>query len=208
MVDGVVERDPAHGVSGSEAIEVDGKPLAGPEQFVTYALNKPAGVVSTAKDTHGRPTVVSLLADLQGVRLYPVGRLDVDTTGLILLTNDGELANLLTHPRHEVAKTYRVTVRSGPVSAKAVRALAHGVKLEDGRTAPTRARLLAPDVIELELKEGRNRQVRRMCEAVGHRVQSLRRTRIGTLELGRLAIGSYRKLSQREVDALRAAARR
>jgi 23S rRNA pseudouridine2605 synthase len=204
-VGGTVERDPARDVGDEDLVELDGRPLTGAEPRSTYALHKPAGVVSTASDTHGRPTVVSLIGDT-GARLYPVGRLDADTTGLILLTNDGELANLLTHPRHEVPKVYRARVAGGPVSAATVASLERGVELEDGLTAPARARLLAPQLIELELREGRKRQVRRMCEAVGHRVLELERVSFGPLQLGDLAPGAHRALTAAEIDALRAAA--
>jgi 23S rRNA pseudouridine2605 synthase len=201
-VNGALERDPAREIDG-ERVELDGNPVAGPQERVVYALNKPAGVVSTARDGHGRRTVVQLIPD-ETRRLYPVGRLDAQTTGLILLTNDGELANLLTHPRYEVRKTYRATVGGGAVSEAALAALRAGIELEDGRTAPARARLLARNVIEIELREGRKRQVRRMCEAVGHPVQALERVRVGSLELGHLPAGAHRRLSEREIAALRA----
>ena len=124
----------------ADRVEVDGRALAGPEPRVVYAVNKPLGVVSTARDTHGRPTVVELVPADRGLRLYPVGRLDADSSGLILLTNDGELANRLTHPRYEVPKTYRARVGGGPVGEGAARALRDGVELEDGPTAPARVR--------------------------------------------------------------------
>jgi 23S rRNA pseudouridine2605 synthase len=205
-VDGAYELDPAREIT-TERVELDGAPLAGPQELVVYALNKPAGVVSTAQERHGRPTVVALIAE-EKRRLYPVGRLDAPSTGLILLTNDGELANLLTHPRYEVPKTYRARVEGGPVAAATLRTLAEGIELEDGRTAPARVRLVSPGVIELEIHEGRKRQVRRMCEAVGHRVLALERVRFGSLELGNLASGAHRELSPAEVETLRAQARR
>jgi 23S rRNA pseudouridine2605 synthase len=205
-VDGVIELDPAREID-VERVDLDGAPLGGPQALVVYALNKPAGVVSTASDTHGRPTVVELISE-ETRRLYPVGRLDATTTGLILLTNDGELANLLTHPRYEVPKTYRATVTGGPVASPALRALAGGIELDDGPTAPARVRLHAPDVIEIEIHEGRKRQVRRMCEAIGYPVAALERIRFGSLELGALAPGAHRVLSDAELDALRAQARR
>ncbi|HUB75517.1 MAG TPA: pseudouridine synthase [Solirubrobacteraceae bacterium] len=203
-VDGATELDPAREIT-TEQVALDGAPLAGPQEPVVYALNKPAGVVSTARDGRGRRTVVELVPDAR--RLYPVGRLDAPTTGLILLTNDGELANLLTHPRYEVPKTYRATLGGGPVGPAALRALAEGVELEDGRTAPARVRLVAPSVIELELREGRKRQVRRMCEAVGHPVKALERIGFGSLWLGRLRAGEHRVLSRAELAQLRAQAR-
>ena len=204
-VDGEIELDPAR-VIDTELVELDGKRIAGPEELVVYALNKPAGVVSTAHDSHGRGTVVELIAG-ESRRLYPVGRLDAQTTGLILLTNDGELANRLTHPRYEVPKTYRATVAGGPVAHAALAALRSGVVLDDGPTAPARARLVAPQIIELELYEGRKRQVRRMCEAVGHPVTALTRVRFGPLELGNLAPGAHRRLTDAELAALRSAPR-
>jgi 23S rRNA pseudouridine2605 synthase len=194
--------DPARDVSADDLVEVDGSRVAVVEERVVYAVNKPAGVVSTARDTHGRPTVVSLVPG--DLRLYPVGRLDADTTGLILLTNDGDLANLLMHPSNEVPRVYRAQVGGGPVGEAALLALRAGVDLEDGRTAPAGALLVAPDTIELEIHEGRKRQVRRMCEAVGHPVRALERVRIGPLSLGDLAPGSYRRLSEEEIGALRA----
>jgi 23S rRNA pseudouridine2605 synthase len=204
-VGGEEARDPARDVDGSEPVAVDGRPVAGAEERVVYAVHKPAGVVSTARDTHGRPTVVELVPAEQ--RLYPVGRLDADATGLLLLTNDGELANLLTHPRHEVPRTYRVTVANPPLSGDAVDRLRRGVELDDGRTAPARARRLAPDAIELTIREGRNRQVKRMCAAVGHPVKRLERIRFGPLRLGELEPGRHRRLEPAEVQRLRRAAR-
>jgi 23S rRNA pseudouridine2605 synthase len=168
-------------------------------------VNKPAGVVSTARDTHGRPTVVELVADA-GARLYPVGRLDADTTGLILLTNDGELANRLLHPRYEVPRTYVARVGGGPVRAAALRTLRTGVELEDGVTAAAEVRRRGDDRLELVLHEGRKRQVRRMCAAVGHPVVELSRVGFGPLVLGSLAVGAARRLTAPEVEALRTAA--
>ncbi len=204
-IDGAPVLDPAHDVGGYEAIAVDGRPVDGPEPHAVYVLHKPAGVVSTANDTHGRPTVVDLL-DIGGVRLYPVGRLDVDTTGLILLTNDGELANLLMHPRFQVPKTYRAVVAGGPVARTAVEALARGVVLDEGTTAPAEVRLIATNLLELVIREGRKRQVRRMCEAIGHRVLALQRVAYGPLSLGDLAPGEHRRLEESEVERLRAVA--
>jgi 23S rRNA pseudouridine2605 synthase len=204
-VGGEVVRDPARGVSEQDAIAVDGEPVALERRHVVYALNKPAGYVSTARDPQGRPTVVSLVPSRE--RLYPVGRLDADTTGLLLLTNDGELAHRLTHPRFEVPRTYRAVVRRPPVREAALRRLREGVELDDGRTAPARVRRLAPDRIELVLHEGRKRQVRRMCEAVGHPVVRLERVAFGPLALGDLAPGAHRRLGAAEVARLRDTAR-
>jgi 23S rRNA pseudouridine2605 synthase len=202
-VAGEVVTDPARDVDQDSAVAVDGRLLAGPERRVLFAVNKPVGVVSTASDTHGRPTVVQLVPD-EGLRLYPVGRLDADSSGLILLTNDGELANRLTHPRFEVAKTYRARLAGGPIGAASLAALRDGVELEDGPTAPARVRRIGDAEIELTIHEGRNHQVRRMCEAVGHRVLELRRTGFGPLRLGALAPGAHRRLKPAEVERLRA----
>ncbi|HEX7611011.1 MAG TPA: pseudouridine synthase [Solirubrobacteraceae bacterium] len=202
-VGGATVTDPARDVSGESRVQVDGRPVAGPEPRVLYAVNKPVGVLSTASDTHGRPTVVGLV-DQHGLRLYPVGRLDADSSGLILLTNDGELANRLTHPRFQVAKTYRARLAGGPIGAQALASLRDGVELEDGPTAPARVRRIGTSEIELTIHEGRNRQVRRMCEAVGHRVLELRRTGFGPLRLGELAPGAHRRLTPAEVERLRA----
>ena len=204
-VGGETVLDPARDVGEGDPVTVDGARVA-PEAAVVYALHKPAGVVSTAEDTHGRATVVELVPEAR--RLYPVGRLDADTTGLLLLTNDGELAYALTHPRFEVPKTYEARVARPPVREAALRALREGVELEDGRTAPAEARRLRADRIELVLREGRKRQVKRMCAAVGHPVRSLRRTAFGPLALGALEEGRHRRLSSAEVAALRAAGRR
>jgi 23S rRNA pseudouridine2605 synthase len=207
-VNGEIVTDPARDVHESDRIEVSGRAVGGADQsqgaqWVVYALNKPLGVLSTAKDTHGRPTVVELVS-AQGLRLYPVGRLDMNSSGLILLTNDGELANRLTHPRYEVPKTYLARVGGGRVGEGALRALRDGVELEDGLTAPARVRRVKPDEIELTIREGRNRQVRRMCEAVGHPVLALQRIAFGALRLGDLAPGAHRRLSEAEIARLRA----
>lgn len=203
-VDGEPVRDPARDVDpdGRARVAVDGEALAGAEPRVVYAVHKPRGVVCTAHDPHGRPTVTELVPSAR--RLYPVGRLDADSSGLILLTNDGELAHRLTHPSYEVSRSYVATLTRTPVSERALHALRAGVTLQDGRTAPARVRRLAPDRLELTIHEGRNRQVRRMCEAVGHRVAGLVRVRFGPLELGELRMGAHRRLSEAEVRALRA----
>jgi 23S rRNA pseudouridine2605 synthase len=207
-VDGEIVRDPARDVDEHSRVTVDGRALEGPEARVVYALHKPLGVVSTARDPHGRPTVVELVP-ATGLRLYPVGRLDADSSGLILLTNDGELANRLTHPRFEVEKTYCAKLGGGPVGDGALRALRRGVELDDGPTAPARVRRIGgpkSNLIELTIHEGRKRQVRRMCEAVGHPVLALERTAFGPLRLDGLAPGAHRRCSDAEVEGLRAAA--
>ena len=200
-VGGNVVTDPARDVGDADAVEVDGRAVA-PEPREVWLVNKPAGVISTAEDTHGRRTVLDLVRS-PDARLYPVGRLDADATGLLLLTNDGDLANRLTHPRHEVPKTYRVHVRGGPVPQPALRRLREGVDLEDGPTAPAKVRQPEPGVLELTIHEGRNHQVKRMCEAVGHEVTALERVRFGSLELGDLGRGKVRRLSPAEIERLR-----
>jgi 23S rRNA pseudouridine2605 synthase len=201
-VAGGVVLDPALDVDSRCVVAVDGRVLDGPEQRVIYAVNKPLGVLSTAQDTHDRPTVVSLVPDERS-RLYPVGRLDADSTGLILLTNDGALAHCLTHPSFEVPKTYRARVGGGPVGDAALRRLREGVRLEDGMTAPARVGRVGRGVLDITIHEGRNRQVRRMCEAVGHPVAELQRVAFGPLRLGELAPGSCRQLTDQEVEVLR-----
>jgi 23S rRNA pseudouridine2605 synthase len=203
-VDGERVADPARDVDEASAVAVDGEPVR-PEPLEVHALNKPVGVVSTASDTHGRPTVVGLVHSTR--RLYPVGRLDAGSTGLILLTNDGALAEQLTHPRYGVEKAYRVRVEPPRVAPRALRMLREGVELEDGRTAPARVRQSRPGELEVMLREGRKRQVRRMCEAVGHRVTALERVGFGPLRLGELPPGRARRLSGAEVERLREAAK-
>ena len=201
-VDGQPVRDPARDVDGSERVTLDGKRLEPRSDRVVYAVHKPAGVVSTARDPQGRPTVVGLVP-AGGRRLYPVGRLDADTTGLILLTDDGELAHRLTHPSFEVPKVYRARVGGPAVSDAALRALRQGVQLEDGLTAPARVRRLGPHELELIIHEGRKRQVRRMCDAVGHPVVALERQAFGPLRLGGLPAGEHRRLGEDEIRRLR-----
>jgi 23S rRNA pseudouridine2605 synthase len=204
-VDGEVVTDPARDVDGTMAIEVDGARVRVHDgRRAVYAVHKPVGVVSTVSDPQGRRTVVELVTS--GRRLYPVGRLDADTTGLILLTDDGDLAHHLTHPSFEVPRTYVATVRHPPVTDKDLRALRQGVELEDGMTAPARVRRRGHNELELTIHEGRKRQVRRMLDAVGHPVATLKRIRFGTLELGTLAPGEARRLSDAEVEQLRRAA--
>jgi 23S rRNA pseudouridine2605 synthase len=204
-VDGEFVRDPARDVDEHNRVAVDGRELSGVEAPVVYALHKPVGTLSTASDPGGRPTVVELIPERR--RLYPVGRLDADSSGLILLTNDGALANRLTHPRYEVPKTYRVRVGRAPVSERALSALRAGLQLEDGPTAPANARRLhgGGDDLELTIREGRNRQVRRMCDAVGHPVLALQRVAFGPLRLGALAPGEHRRLTAAELGVLRGA---
>jgi 23S rRNA pseudouridine2605 synthase len=194
--------DPARDVGIDSGVAVDGRFLEGPEERMVFVLNKPVGVLSTAADTHGRRTVVDLVPS-RGARLYPVGRLDADSTGLILVTNDGDLTQRLTHPSFEVPRTYRAAVRPVPVSERALRTLREGVELDDGRTSPAKIRKISSGELEITIHEGRKRQVRRMCEAVGHRVESLERVAFGPLKLGNLPAGGHRKLTAAEVEQLR-----
>jgi 23S rRNA pseudouridine2605 synthase len=197
-----VVRDPARDVDGSVPVAVDGETVwVSDSQRAVYLVHKPRGVVSTAHDPQGRPTIVEMVPSSR--RLYPVGRLDVDTTGLILLTDDGELAHRLMHPSFEVPRTYHARVRRPPVREGALRKLREGVELDDGRTAPARAKRLATDRVEITIQEGRKRQVRRMLEAVGHPVVALQRVRFGPLRLGTLEEGRYRRLTAAEVERLR-----
>jgi 23S rRNA pseudouridine2605 synthase len=190
--------DPARDVHASSGVEVDGRPVT-PEPREVWMVNKPAGVVSTAREPGRRRAVVELVDSER--RLYPVGRLDADSTGLILLTNDGELANRLTHPRYGVRRTYRVRLRKAATESQ-IRRLRSGVELEDGRTAPARVGRVSPRVLEMTLREGRNRQVRRMVEAVGNQVTGLARVRFGPLALGGLAQGEARRLTRPQVRRL------
>lgn len=193
--------DPARDVDEHSGVAFDGRPVTPVSEPVVYAVNKPAGVVSTAKDTHRRKTVVDMIRTDR--RLYPVGRLDADSTGLLLLTDDGDLANRLTHPRYGVTKTYIATVADPPVREHELKRLREGVRLDDGRTAPAQVRRLSPTRLEIILREGRKRQVRRMCEAIGHPVTALQRVAFGPLRLD-LPPGGTRKLTKAEVERLRA----
>ena len=197
-VGGVVVTDPARDVDATSGVEVDGSPVV-PEPREVWMLNKPEGVTSTAREPGQRTAVVELIASER--RLYPVGRLDAPSTGLILLTNDGELANRLTHPRYGVPRVYRARLRR-PVDERQLRLLREGVELDDGPTAPASVRRVTPRTIELTLREGRNRQVRRMVEAVGNGVEALERVRLGSLRLGELRPGASRRLSAAEVERL------
>jgi 23S rRNA pseudouridine2605 synthase len=192
----------------SDRIALDGVPVIVDATVVHWVLNKPAGYVTTAHDTHGRPTVLDLVPDEP--RVFPVGRLDLDTEGLLLLTNDGDLAELLTHPRHGVEKEYFAEVEGKP-SPAALRTLRAGVELDDGPTQPARVKIVQESgrgttALEIVVKEGRKRMVRRMCASVGHPVVRLARTRIGPLRDAHLAPGTWRALATDEVRALYAAA--
>jgi 23S rRNA pseudouridine2605 synthase len=199
-VDGKTVTDPARDVDDHNEITVDDERVA-TEKTVVYVVNKPLGVISSADDPQGRTTVVDLVGTEK--RLYPVGRLDANSTGLMLVTNDGELANKLSHPRYGVPKTYRVRIRKGnPLSRSELNQLAAGVELEDGKTGRAEVTKTGLREFEIVIKEGRNRQIRRMCEAIERDVGELQRIKFGPLELGRLKEGTARKLSAEEVQTL------
>jgi pseudouridine synthase len=187
-------------VEPRDTVEVDGRPIE-PEPLTYVLLHKPAGVVTTARDPQGRATVVGLVGHDR--RVVPVGRLDADTTGALLLTNDGPLAHRLMHPRYEVDKVYEAEVEGEP-SDEALAQLAEGIELDDGRTAPARVRSLGPSLVELTIHEGRKHQVKRMLQAVGHPVRRLHRSRYAGLTLDGLAPGEWRALTPGEVANLRA----
>jgi 23S rRNA pseudouridine2605 synthase len=197
-VGGEVVTDPARDVGEGSGVEVDGRPVS-PEPREVWAVNKPAGVVSTAREPGRRPAVTELVDSER--RLYPVGRLDADSTGLILLTNDGTLANRLSHPRYGVPKAYRVRLAK-PISDRDIERLRSGVRLEEGMTAPAEVEREGEREIEITIREGRKRQVKRMAQAVGNEVERLTRVRIGSLELGGLRRGEARRLDEGEVAAL------
>jgi 23S rRNA pseudouridine2605 synthase len=197
-VGGEVVADPARDVGEGSDVRVNGNAVQ-PEPREVWAVNKPAGVVSTAREPGPRKAITELVDSDR--RLYPVGRLDADSTGLILLTNDGELANRLTHPRYGVPKSYRVRL-SRPPSDSDLEQLRRGVRLEDGPTAPAEVERRGEREIEVTIREGRKRQVRRMAEALGNEAEALRRIRIGSLELGELRRGEARRLGEEEVAAL------
>ncbi|NRG44237.1 rRNA pseudouridine synthase [Bacillus sp. CRN 9] len=205
-VNGKIVKEQGVKVSPSDKVEVDGIPVER-EQPVYFLLYKPRGVLSAVSDDKGRQVVTDYFSDVEQ-RVYPVGRLDYDTSGLLILTNDGEFANLLMHPRNEVEKVYVAKVKGIPTK-ESLRTLQRGVKLEDGKTAPARAKVISADkkkqtaIIELVIHEGRNRQVRRMMEAIGHSVLKLKRERYGFLTLKGLSAGEGRELSAHEVKQLR-----
>ena len=198
-VDGTVAHIGQRVDPAASTIEVDGVPVAADPALVHYLLNKPAGVVTTADDPQGRPTVLGLVP--AEPRVFPVGRLDLDTEGLLIVTNDGALAHRLTHPSFGIEKEYLAEVEGTP-SRGTLRTLREGVELDDGRTAPASASLLGEGQLKLTIHEGRNRQVRRMCEAVGHPVRRLVRTRIGPIADRSLAPGAWRPLTPEEVRGL------
>ncbi|MCX8053119.1 MAG: rRNA pseudouridine synthase [Armatimonadetes bacterium] len=194
-----------------DVISIDGKPIDAVQEKIYVLLNKPPGYTSTRFDRFAQHTVMELVDEIQGY-LYPVGRLDADTSGALLLTNDGELANLLTHPSHQVEKTYLATVK-GRISSSSLDHLARGVNLDDGPTAPAKVKLISysdadnTSAVEITIHEGRKRQVKRMFQAVGHRVVKLTRTRFGCLDLKGLPEGEHRFLTKKEVAKLKRLAR-
>ena len=193
-------------VPGRDKIEVAGKPVENEEEKVYFLLNKPKGYVTTIRDPQGRPKVTDLLKDIKQ-RVYPVGRLDFETRGLLLLTNDGEMTYALTHPKHEIGKTYAVLVLGVP-SADKVKRFAKGLRLSDGVTAPAGVRILKKmggnALLQIIIHEGRNRQIRRMCETIGHPVLDLQRTAIGFLQIEGLEEGKHRPLKNEEIKKLKA----
>lgn len=192
-------------IGPDDELAVDGVVYTTRPDTVIYLLNKPAGVVTTASDPQGRPTVIGLVPERP--RVHPVGRLDLETEGLLLLTNDGALTHRLTHPSYGIEKEYLAHVRGAP-SRAAVRQLREGIELEDGLTAPAKVAVVEPEVLRITIHEGRNRQIRRMCEAIGHPVQRLVRTRIGPITDARLRPGQSRPLSGDEVLAVQRAVER
>jgi 23S rRNA pseudouridine2605 synthase len=190
-------------VQSHDRVELDGR-LLSKQQLAYVLLHKPAGIVTTASDPQGRPTVVELVQ--HPARVVPVGRLDADTTGALLLTNDGDLAHHLAHPSHEIDKVYVADVKGDP-SPAALKRLEEGIDLAGGRSAPAVARRLGPGTIELTIHEGRKHQVKRMLEAVGYPVKELTRIAFGPLRLEKLAPGKHRRLTAAEIDRLRSSAR-
>jgi len=186
-------------------ILVNNKPIMLVQPKVYYMLNKPAGYISSVKDPQGRSTVLDLLTGVHE-RVYPIGRLDYETEGLLILTNDGELTHALTHPSHEISKVYLARVQGLP-SLGSLRRFSKGLELEDGLTAPAKVEVVdytkGKALLEIEIHEGRNRQVRRMCEAIGHPALYLKRVAVASLKLGKLPLGSYRSLSNNEVKELK-----
>lgn len=189
-----------------DAIEVDGKIIMCSESRVYILLNKPVGYITSAKDQFGRPTVLDLLKGVS-VRVFPIGRLDYDTEGLILLTNDGEITYRITHPKHNIDKTYRALI-NGEADIKDIESFKNGIAIEDYTTAPAKLEIIrhikGNSIVDITIHEGKNRQVRKMCAAIGHEVIWLKRIRIGKIELGELKIGEWRYLSDAEVEYLKA----
>lgn len=204
-VNGITVTEQGTQVQEGDQVFFDDKPILNNEQIVYYVLNKPLGYITSVSDEKGRPTVVDLLKSV-GERIYPVGRLDYNTTGLLIMTNDGQLTYSLTHPKHDVPKTYIAKVK-GHVTSKSIQKLRQGVRIEDYLTAPAQVEIVGAGgtttTLSITIHEGRNRQVRKMCEAIGHGVLSLRRVAIGELTLANLQVGEYRELTTQEVNYLK-----
>lgn len=192
-------------VADGDVVEVDGKTIKPEKRLVYYLLNKPAGYITTVDDEQDRPTVLELMPDIEE-RIYPVGRLDYNTSGMLIMTNDGDLAYRLTHPKSKVFKTYRALV-GGLLTIAESRKLEKGVNVDGHRTLPARVKILKQNesntLVEIQIQEGRNRQVRKMFEAVGHKVIALDRIAIGNMKMAHLKQGQYRKLSQNEIQYLK-----
>ncbi|PYG87587.1 pseudouridine synthase [Ruminiclostridium sufflavum DSM 19573] len=203
-VDGRTVTDMGVRVSSGDRVAVDGKPVVLEEEKIYIMLHKPAGYVSSAKDQFGRLTVLDLVRDIN-IRLYPVGRLDYDTSGLILLTNDGDFTYQLTHPKHEINKVYEAVI-SGAPGEKEIKMFEEGLKIEDYTTSPAKIEIISSlrnnSLVHITIHEGKNRQVRKMCEAIGHKVFSLKRISIGSVALGELPEGKWRRLSEKELKSL------
>lgn len=204
-VNGKILKEPGYDVKEGDEVRLFGRVITLETKKVYYLLNKPTGYVTTTMDKEGRPTVMDLVSG-EGVRLFPVGRLDYNTSGLLILTNDGDLSNKLMHPSKEFPKTYRVRA-AGTVTLSDIRKLENGVDIGGFVTSKAEAKLIRHDknssIVDITIHEGKNRQVRRMFKAIGFPVQELTRTGLGTLVIGRLAVGSYRKLSREEVEYLK-----
>lgn len=204
-VNGKVMSQPGYNVADRDEVLVEGKPVQSTENKVYYAMNKPLGVITSVNDDRGRMTVVDIMSDVEE-RVFPVGRLDYNTSGLLLLTNDGDFANRIMHPGHRMDKTYRVRV-AGNISKMKISVLRAGVRLGKFKTSPARVDVITWNrhsmILEVTIHEGKNRQIRRMFEAVGYPVQELERISIGNMKLGHLKPGQYRKLSRRELEYFR-----
>lgn len=204
-INGSVMKELGYDVRDGEKVEVNGRPVEAVKEKIYVMLNKPNGYITSMSDDKGRPVVSELVNDIPE-RLFPVGRLDYNTTGLLIMTNDGELTYTLTHPRHEVYKTYVATV-AGIISDKRINMLRRGVDIGGFVTSPARVKVLrikkGSSVVQISIREGKNRQVRKMFKAVGNNVQSLERVAIGDLRMGRLMQGHYRKLRREEIEYLK-----
>lgn len=203
-VNGNALTEPGYEVSEGDLVEVNGTPVLPPEEKKYLLLNKPVGYITTVKDESGRPTVMDLMGEVEG-RVFPVGRLDVNTSGMLIMTNDGDFAYRVAHPKHQLGKTYLVKVR-GVVSRGKLDRLRKGVDIGGFMTSPAEVEVVKElpkhTVLEITIHEGKNRQVRKMCKAIGCPVEELERIAIGPVKIGRLATGGYRKLTRQEIDAL------